>query len=103
MQRKKRLLSAVLLICALCAVVLAAVGIYKIYNRKPAQSAENTADAPEIEGVSQLYIPGAPLVPPPGDFTAAAGFSCLNAETGLYEIDTAVSGDEKLFAAGSSL
>ena len=103
MQRKKRLLSAVLLICALCAVVLTAVGIYKTYNRKPAQSAENTADAPEIEGVSQLYTLGAPLVPPPGDFTAAAGFSCLNAETGLYEIDTAVSGGERLFAAGSSL
>ena len=75
MQRKKRLLSAVLLICALCAVVLTAVGIYKIYNRKPAQSAENTPVAPEIEGVSQLYIPGAPLVPPAGDFTPTEEFS----------------------------
>lgn len=103
MQRKKGLLGAALLICALGILVFAAVGIYRICNTKPAQSAENTADAPEIEGVSQLYTPGAPLVPPSGDFNAAAEFKFLNAETGLYEIDTAVSGDEKLFAAGSSL
>ena len=103
MQRKKRLLGAALLICALGILVFAAVGIYRIWNKEPAQSAEPAAAVPEIEGVSPLYTPGAPLVPPSGDFNAAAEFKFLNAETGLYEIDAAVSGDEKLFAVGSSL